>query len=193
MKAILENNELESMRLQMETLQKKLEQQELVNDQMIRKAMDNKFSSMTRYIVVSLCACMFAIPYMFWMFTNIIDMSWAFIAFTELLFLAAFVWRIVCYRQIKSLDFINDSLVNAKKNILRLKLNDQRQKYISFPFLAVFTIWFFIETHMRYGWAFTIGGIVGAIISLSLGIWMHRSYNKTRDEVIKELEELTEE
>ena len=55
-----ENFELENMRQQMNTLKKKLEQQEIVNDRMIHKSMKRTTSSIMRryYAIMALCLLM---------------------------------------------------------------------------------------------------------------------------------------
>ena len=193
MENTIENMELEVMRRQMETLRRKLEQQEIVNDKIIRRAMRDRFSPVMRNKIIGLTAQIFGIFYCYYIFTTLVPMSWAFIIFTEFFLFLALIWTLVTYRNFKSSDFISDNLINVKRKVLRMKLYDRRWKFIAYPFVIVFFSWFLTEVIIRYDLnAFAIGGMVGGAIGLGLGFIMQRSHQRAINDVIKELEELTE-
>ena len=55
--------ELENMRQQMDTLKKKLEKQEIVNDNMIRHSMKNTASNISRRYFIIMALAILVIPY----------------------------------------------------------------------------------------------------------------------------------
>jgi hypothetical protein len=57
-----ENFELENMRQQMETLKKKLDKQEIVNDRFIRHSMEKTASNISRKYMIAMIAGLFMIP-----------------------------------------------------------------------------------------------------------------------------------
>ena len=67
-----ENNrndmELEAMRQQMNTLKKKLEQQEIVNDRIIRHSMKQTAGNISRRYYIIMALCLLMIPYSYWAF-----------------------------------------------------------------------------------------------------------------------------
>ena len=77
-----ENNmnetQFEDMRQQMNTLKKKLDEQEIVNERMIRRSMKKEANNITRryYIIMALCILM--IPYTYMVFILSLGLSLSF-------------------------------------------------------------------------------------------------------------------
>ena len=81
-----ENNtndmELESMRQQMTTLKNKLNQQEIVNDPLIRHSMKNTAGNINRRYTITMILGLLMIPYTYWVFIKLSGFSIAFWLFT---------------------------------------------------------------------------------------------------------------
>ena len=66
-----ENFELENMRTQMNTLKKKLEKQEIVNERFIRHSMENTAGKISRRYYGIMALCLLMIPYSYWAFVKL--------------------------------------------------------------------------------------------------------------------------
>ena len=77
-----ENFELENMRQQMETLKKKLDQQEIVNDHLIRHSMKKTAGNISRRYYFIMAVCLLMIPYSYWAFVMLNGFSIPFWIFT---------------------------------------------------------------------------------------------------------------
>ena len=73
MENITENAELEQMRAQLNLLKGKLEKETIINEQLIRKAMKEKVSSLNRQTLVLAFIILLAIPYCTWVFTKMLN------------------------------------------------------------------------------------------------------------------------
>ena len=81
--------ELDSMRQQMETLKKKLEKQEIVNDRIIRQSMKKTASSISRRYWILIAVAVLMVPYGYWAFVMLAGFSVAF-------WIATSVFMLVC-------------------------------------------------------------------------------------------------
>ena len=82
--------QFEDMRQQMTTLKKKLQQQEIVNDRMIRHSMKNTASNISRRYFMIMAVCILMIPYSYWAFVMLNGFSIPFWIFTCIVMLVCF-------------------------------------------------------------------------------------------------------
>ena len=82
--------ELENMRQQMSTLKKKLDQQEIVNDHLIRHSMKNTAGNISRRYYFIMAVCLLMIPYSYWAFVMLNGFSIPFWIFTCITMLVSF-------------------------------------------------------------------------------------------------------
>ena len=66
-----ENFNLEEMRQQMTTLKNKLNQQEIVNDRLIRRSMRNEVSNINRRYNIIMAIGILMVPYGYWCFSSV--------------------------------------------------------------------------------------------------------------------------
>ena len=70
-----ENFNLEEMRQQMTTLKNKLNQQEIVNDRLIRRSMRNEVSNINRRYNIIMAIGILMVPYGYWCFVKLVGLS----------------------------------------------------------------------------------------------------------------------
>ena len=74
-----ENNvndmELEAMHRQMNTLKNKLNQQEIVNDRLMRRSMRNEVNTIARRYYIIMAIGLFMVPYGYWCFVKLSGLS----------------------------------------------------------------------------------------------------------------------
>lgn len=201
MEKINNNNELEIMRSQMASFKKQLEQQEIINRRIMSESMKKKFSWIKKMIIGEIILIpiflylAFAAKYYF-------DLSWWSVA-TFVILLLCDVWcdYDINMRAIKDSDYSHDNLVNTMKKLLRMKQRRTKQTAIMLTATIVMSIWLLIEIGFHLiainadtgMWLVFYGGGTGAFIGVVAAWWIYRKMQKTNDEMIKQIEEISKE
>ena len=188
--------ELENMRQQMATLKNKLNQQELVNDKLIRSSMKKEVSNITRryYIIMALAVLM--VPYGYWVFVKMSHFSIAF-------WIGSSIFMLICAgatfyncRKISDPGLMSHSLVEAHKKVASAKKFDADWLLFGIPAVIAWLGWFFYEVYLQDNdlvnglfWGGCCGGIIGAVIGFNYHIKTQRKYQ----EIIDQIEDLTAE
>ena len=195
------NNELEIMRSQMASFKKQLEQQEIINGRIMAESMKKKFSWIKKMIIGEIILIpiflylAFATKYYF-------NLSWWSIG-TFIILLLCDVWcdYDINMRAIKNSDYSRDNLVNTMEKLLRMKQRRTKQTAIMLIALIGLIIWFSIEISLHLMsinadtdmWGVFYGGVVGGVIGIAVSWWIYRKMQKTNDEMIKQIEEVSNE
>lgn len=201
MEKINNNNELEIMRSQMASFKKQLEQQEIINSRIMAESMKKKFSWIKKMIIGEIILIpiflylAFAAKYNF-------NLSWWSIS-TFIILLLCDVWcdYDINMRAIKNSDYSRDNLVNTMENLLRMKQRRTKQTAIMLTATIVMSIWLLIEIGFHLiainadtgMWLVFYGGGTGAFIGVVAAWWIYRKMQKTNDEMIKQIEEISKE
>lgn len=201
MEKINNNNELEIMRSQMASFKKQLEQQEIINRRIMSESMKKKFSWIKKMIIGEIILIpiflylAFAAKYNF-------DLSWWSVV-TFIILLLCDIWcdYDINMRAIKDSDYSHDNLVNTMKKLLRMKQRRTKQTAIMLTATIVMSIWLLIEIGFHLiainadtgMWLVFYGGGTGAFIGVVAAWWIYRKMQKTNDEMIKQIEEISKE
>lgn len=201
MENINNNNELEIMRSQMASFKKQLEQQEIINSRIMAESMKKKFSWIKKMIIGEIILIpiflylAFAAKYNF-------NLSWWSIS-TFIILLLCDVWcdYDINMRAIKNSDYSRDNLVNTMEKLLRMKQRRTKQTAIMLTATIVMSIWLLIEIGFHLiainadtgMWLVFYGGGTGAFIGVVAAWWIYRKMQKTNDEMIKQIEEISKE
>ena len=190
-----ENFELENMRQQMNTLKKKLEQQEIVNDHIIRNSMKHTAGNINRKYTIAMVAGLLMIPYTYWVFIKLIGFSIAFWIFTCIFMLVCVGATFYNSRNVSDANMMTNNLVDVRRRMARAKKFDANWLYFGVPGIIIFMAWFLYETYQVQGggidnpffWGGCIGGIIGAII----GFMVHFRTQRQYQDIIYQIEDLT--
>ena len=201
MEKINNNNELEIMRSQMASFKKQLEQQEIINSRILAESMKKKFSWIKKMIIGEIILIpiflylAFAAKYNF-------NLSW-WSTSTFIILLLCDVWcdYDINMRAIKNSDYSHDNLVNTMEKLLRMKQRRTKQTAIMLIALIGLIIWLSIEISLHLisinaatgMWGVFYGGVVGGVIGIAVSWWIYRKMQKTNDEMIKQIEEISKE
>ena len=191
-----ENFELENMRQQLNTLKKKLDQQEIVNDRMIRHSMKKTANTISRRYYFIMAVCLLMIPYSYWAFVMLNGFSIPFWIFTCIVMLVCLGGTYYNSRNL-DLDMMTNNLVDVRRRMARAKKFDANWLLIGIPLAIVFLGWFMYESYQLHPdaffnglfWAGCIGGVIGAIWGFSLHFKTQRQYQ----EIIDQIEDITQE
>ena len=190
-----ENFDFENMRQQMTTLKNKLNQQEIVNDRLIRRSMKNTAGNINRKYTIAMIAGLFMIPYSYWVFIKLSGFSVAFWLFTCVFMLICVGATYFNSRNISDSNLMTNNLLDVRRRMARAKKFDANWLFFGVPGIILFMGWFMYETYQVQGggtdnpffWGGCIGGIIGAIIGFTVHFRTQRQYQ----DIIDQIEDLT--
>ena len=198
----MENNtlisqELEEMRSQISILKDKLEKQNIVNEQHIRRSMKSKMSSINRTIAGTIIAGSFALPYCTWFFWSQ-DLSKLFIVATAIMLAVCLGLTILQQVRLKNLDFSDSNLVETAEELSKVKKHYSEWKWVALPMIIIWLGWLMYEMINNMGTepyviGFCCGAAVGAIIGGIIGFRINRKVIRKTGEILEQIEELQRE
>ena len=189
-------DELQEMRKQMAALKEKLNKQEVVNDRLIRDVLIKKKKSVDKNIwFVGICGLITItignLAFSYWGVS-----SW-FLIGTTMLMLVCFLMTLIPHNWVKKADIQSGNLLVAAKQVRRLRKLYKDWEIIGIILAIIWATWLFIEfsaaienkqiLYLLIG-ASVVGGIIGGIIGLKVS----RNVVHTLDEMIQEIEEMSE-
>lgn len=194
---------LEQMRSQLETLKHKLDSQQIVNDRLMRTAMQSRMGWIGRYVRVEEYLLLPLVAVVFLGVKVVFGVSWWFFAFTMVMCVA----DIVADHKVNILGsslWQNGSMVEVRRRLVRMKELRRRQLMVSFPVVGVWLVVLVLEL-MSAGafgpgvppvsewrtaaFAGVVGGIVGAVAGLVVAVVLVRKMQRTNDELIRQIDE----
>ena len=189
-----ENFDLENMRQQMTTLKNKLNQQEIVNDRLMRRSMKNEVNTITRRYYIIMALGLFMIPYGYWCFVKLSGLSIFFWIVTCIFMLVCVGATFYTLRKINDPDMMNRNLVEARKKVASAKKFEANWLFFGIPAVVLWMSWFLYETYQLHGGAFSNGlfwgGCIGGIIGAICGIKMHFRTQRQYQDIIDQIEDL---
>ena len=187
-------NELDVMRQQLEILKHKLNEQAIVNDRLIRKAMSRKMSWIMKFIWFELlCLIPFATLGFVGMKLLEPSISWFPVAGIILLMLADVLLDFYV-NHTSAKDWLSENLVETGHRLVWMKRMRWWQLAVSLPIAIALFAWYFsgfTENEMLR--SMIAGGVVGGIVGFCIGIWILIKMNRTNDELIQQIHDLTKE
>jgi len=192
-----ENFDLENMRQQMATLKDKLSKQEIVNDRLIRRSMRNTAGNISRRYYVIMVLCLLMIPYSYWAFVMLSGYSIAFWIFTCIVMLVCLGGTYYNNRNLSDSNIMTNNLVDVRRRMARAKKFDADWLLIGIPLIIVFWGWFMYETYQLHEGdfinGFFLGGCIGGVIGVIGGFSLHFRTQCQYQEIIDQIEDITEE
>ena len=189
----IETNEILEMREQLASLKKRLENQEIVSEKMLREAMSKKLSTIHRQAMGLCIASIFAIPASIYTVHNL-GLSAVFGYVTVVLMLVAVIAQFFTHYRISS-DILSGDLITTYNEVARMKRIYQRWHYFSVPIALGWFSWGAYEIYTNVSQdvtQFTIfaGAIVGVVFGLIFGIRAHIQNVRTAKEIMQQIEAL---
>ena len=189
--------ELEEMRQQMTTLKNKLNQQEIINDRLMRRSMRNEVSTITRRYNIIMALSVLMVPYGYWCFVVLIHLSISFWIVTSIFMLICGAATFYNSRKISDPNLMNHNLVEARKKVASAKKFEANWLLFGIPAVILWFSWFVYEIYQIQGGDFNNGffwgGCVGGIIGAVCGIKVHFKTQRQYQDIIDQIEELTAE
>ncbi len=186
--------ELEQMREQLNMLHKKLNEQEIINEALIRASIGRKVKSITRNTIFLVIGCIIGCT-AFFMLHKLVNISLSLVIVTWLFFLVAIAYTVYSNSKVANNNLITNNLVKTRLNVLKFKKLEWQWLYFSIPFLFIWAPWFCweIKTLVPDPEPLFVGGTIGGIIGLIWGIIMFRRNQRNANDIISEIEILQKE
>lgn len=190
-----ETNELEQMRSQLTVLKEKLDEQQIVNEQLIRNAMRQKMSWVRKYVIGEVVITPFLAVFFLVMFPVFGFSLWLALAWTVLILASVTSdWYI---NRTDPKDWLKENLTVTAQKLIRMKTLRKRGELVAIPLAIVVMVWMCQEA-MREGMSdmaqgFVVGGLLGGSVGGIIGFSVYRKMQRTNDELIRQIEELTQE
>jgi len=192
---INELNELDDLRRQVNDLKNKVDQQGRLNEDLVKKAIQGKMRGVHSIIMrLGILAVVCAPLYI--MMKYQVGLSWPLTIFTIVFMLASvtsdyFINRIDVSR-------MGDDLVETANKLVKMKKNRVIGQRINIGVAVLWLAWFCYEYFVLnsvYGteaaWGSMIGIIVGAALGGFIGMRIFNKMQRTNDEMIDQINELT--
>jgi len=189
--------ELEQMRKQMDILKQKLDKQEIVNQQMLRHTMKSRMSWINKYRWISLMAIPFvALCFLLMVHDRLI--SWWFYAFTVGVVAVSSIMDFFVNR-LSDKSIMNENLLELSQKLVKMKKIRKTQTIIGLIVVALWVAWLMYEVYTHgsnniseeYAKIMMISMGVGALIGGSIGVSIYLKMQRTNDDLIQQIEDLT--
>lgn len=190
-------NEFEEMKAQLALLNKKLEQETIVNERLIRRSMKEKASSLRRKAIIESIISLIMIPYFIWVMPQLIGLSTGFCLFVCFMLALALGYNYYIHSHFRPDEFVYGDLIKAKKDTLMLKkFYANWLKFIGIPFIIVFLGWFAFEIKQHFQGEelqSILGGMaIGLVLGVIIGTYRYLKTQRMADDILTQIEELSE-
>lgn len=184
----------------MAILQEKLHNEAIVNDRLLRESMKHNYSSINRFLSVEATILMPVIIFVFPLLPLIFHLSWGPVIAIILLCLADTIFD---YKvsHIKDEAFMGDNLIPTALRLQRAKRLSALQMLVSLPLILLWFVWFIIDFFLSINydsealtstaWGGLTGGCIGSVCGLIFAIQLYHKQQKTRQQVIDQINDLT--
>jgi hypothetical protein len=189
--------QFEDMRQQLNTLKKKLGEQEILNDHIIRRSMRKEVNNINHRYNIIMAIAILMVPYGYWCFVKLSGLSITFWIITSIFMLICAGATFYNSRKISDPDMMNINLVEASKKMVSAKKFEANWLLFGIPAVILWISWFFYEIYQVQGGSFNNGifwgGCIGGIIGAICGIKIHLKTQRQYQDIIDQIEDLTRE
>ena len=187
--------QFENMRQQMDMLKKKLQQQEIVNDRIIRQSMRQTAGNIKRRYFAIMALCLLMIPYTYMVFVLNQELSLAFWIATSIFMLVCAGATYYNCQNVTDANMMNNNLVEVGNKMARAKKFDANWLFFGIPAAIGWLAWLTWELYQKDADSFRYmiyGTVCGATLGVILGFRMHLKTQRQYQEIIDQIEDITQ-
>ena len=190
------SNELESMKAQLRLLKEKLEKQEIVKQQHLRKAIKGKLGEINKIAVRMMLVGLFAILYCTW-WLNHFGFSVYLQAGTFLMLALSTIATFLQHKNLLAAKELSADLVKETFDLVKLKKRYSQWLYLAIPMVLVWLSLMVYEianviSIKEFAATMIAGVAIGAVIGGIVGIKIHYRTIRKIDEMLAQIKELKE-
>ena len=183
--------ELEELRSQVAEFKNRIENQEIVSQQLLKQAMTAHVSWFKGFNVWADVVGLFFMPVLALVLREI-GCSWAPFIMILILLIGELIFNIWNTRSISTKYLMSDDILTSRQRLLRFKQREQWQTVIEVPMIVLWAIWVYFDGPGRMSqnqteWAVRL--IIGLVIGLGIGIYIYYREMRSLNKAIKEIDE----
>jgi hypothetical protein len=191
------SHELEEMKIQIDNLKKKLEDQTIVNEKHIRNSFKTKISDMNRTVTITVIGGVFALIYSTWFF-HIKGLSLAFTIATGLMLAVCVLLTLIQKIQLSRIDISAGNLVETARDISKIRTHYKDWYKTAIPMIIIWFGWMTYEILTRFEMTpmtigFLSGAATGGILGGIIGGRINKKIINRTEELLGYIEELQKE
>jgi hypothetical protein len=191
------SHELEEMKIQIDNLKKKLEDQTIVNEKHIRNSFRTKISDINRTVTMTVIAGMFALVYCTWFF-HFKGLSLAFTIATGLMLAVCVLLTLIQKIQLSRIDISAGNLVETARDISKIRTHYKDWYKTAIPMIIIWFGWMTYEILTRFEMTpmtigFLSGAATGGILGGIIGGRINKKIINRTEELLGYIEELQKE
>lgn len=187
MENTLISHELEEMKIQIDNLKKKLEDQTIVNEKHIRNSFRRKISDINRTVTITIIVGILALVYCTWFF-HFKGLSLAFTIATGIMLAVCVMLTLIQKIHLSRIDISTGNLLETARDISKIRSHYKEWYKTAIPMIIIWVGWMTYEILTRFGITpMTIGFLSGAATGVILGGFIGGRINK---KIINRAEEL---
>ncbi len=186
-------DELQEMQAQMALLKQKLNNEEIINDRLLREVTRQRVQRLSRMVWIEGICALFVVTFGNYIFYGF-GCSWWFIGGTTLMMLVCFLATLLPHRRVKEREIMQGDLLTVSKRVRQLRQFYKNWIRIGFSMVAIWLIWFFTELYLHHTDDLTfvisiaVGAIVGGAIGGIIGSLQNKKCIREMDEIIGQIE-----
>ena len=191
----MEEMYLEELRNQFAILKEQLNKQEIINDQLLRKAMKSKnkeISRTKRVVFVSALSCLIIFPMTY--MTHMWSLGFAIATIAMVAFAAAAAYYI--HKPVEELNFMKDDFATVARVMAKFKKQyDNWLRYVAPTLIIPWLIWACYEFAWKNApagtnpWLMSLPLIVGVLVGGLIGVKFHFKAVNAAQDILDEIEE----
>ena len=135
-------NEVDELRQQLALFKQRLDQQEIVNDRLLRHSMNARLSIFTRISVIMDAIGLLVMPIIL-IALHAIGVPWYIGAFILLMVVVELVYNIIAHRRLQRLFTEGNDLLTVRRGLLRFKKTERLWTLIAVPLIIVWLLAFY--------------------------------------------------
>jgi hypothetical protein len=132
-------NEVDELREQLALFKHRLDQQEIINDRLMRRSMNARISIFTKTSVIADIVVLLMMPFVFWAFSKM-SVSWYLTLILLLGVIVELAYNIICHRQIQRLFTEGNDLLTVRRGLLKFKKAERQAMLISLPLITLWAL-----------------------------------------------------
>jgi len=192
-------NEVDELREQLALFKHRLNQQEIINDRLMRRSMNARISIFTKGSVVADIFGLLMMPLII-LALHMAGASWYMGIVIVIAIIAELAYNIVAHRKLNQLFTTDNDMLTVRRGLIKFKRNERLQMLIAVPFLFLWLLAFYwqvgvFDGELRGG--ASAAGLVSSIVGIVLGlficfgffVWEMRRVNRS----VREIDELSKE
>ena len=191
------SHELEEMKIQIDNLKKKLEDQTIVNEKHIRNSFRTKISDINRTVTMTVIVGILALVYSTWFYLSK-GMSLAFTIATGLMLAVCVLLTLIQKIQLSRIDISAGNLVETARDISKIRTHYKDWYKTAIPMMIIWFGWMTYEILTRFEMTpmtigFLSGSATGVIFGGIIGSRINKKIINRTEELLGYIEELQKE